>query len=123
MRYSIETRNRILLKSYGFLPFAKSMGKISINLDISKNLNGKYRQNLHDDAKNSATDAIKTDFKKAVQKTAEASGDLIGNKISDKSTKASKSSSQNTSETVESETEIHKEIYKSPERRQKTIDD
>ena len=74
MRYSIETRNRIFLKSYGFLPFAKSMGKISINLDISKNLNGKCRQNLFDDAKNSATDAIKTDLKKSCTKNCRSIG-------------------------------------------------
>ena len=32
-RYSFQSRNRIYVKDYGFLPFAKNMGKIT-----SKNL-------------------------------------------------------------------------------------
>ena len=39
MRYSIEPKDRIYVKSYGFLSFAKNMGK-----NIGKNLSGKYRQ-------------------------------------------------------------------------------
>ena len=35
-------------------------------------------------AEKSATDAIKTTSKRAIQKTAEATGDLVGNKIADK---------------------------------------
>ena len=42
--------------------------------------------------KKSATDAIKTTSKRAIQKTAEATGDLIGNKIADNITSASKKS-------------------------------
>ena len=75
MRYSIEPRDRIYVKGYGFLSFAKNMGKISLN---------KYGQKLLDSAKRSTTDAIKTASKRAIQKTAEASGDLIANKIADK---------------------------------------
>ena len=76
---------------------------------------------MFDHAKQSATDALKTASKRAIQKTAGATGDLIGNKIPDavaKSydgtiTKASKASLQNSSETVKNkhEKEIHKDIY------------
>ena len=74
-RYSVEPRDRICVKGYGFLYFAKNMGKI---------LSNKYRQRLLDSAKKSTADAIKTASKRAIQKTAEATGDLIGNKIPDK---------------------------------------
>ena len=81
MRYSIEPRHRIYIKGYGFLSFAKNMGK---------SLSNKYGQKLRDSAKKSATDAMKTVSKRAIQKTAEASGDLIRNKIADKITNVSK---------------------------------
>ena len=66
MRYSIEPRNRIYVKRYGFLSFAKNMGK---------NFSNKYGQKLLDSTNNSATDAIKTASKRAIRKTAEATGD------------------------------------------------
>ena len=75
MRYSIEPRDRIYVKGYGFLSFAKNIGK---------NLSNKYGQKLLDSAKKSRIDAIKTALKRAIQKTAEATGDQIGNKIADK---------------------------------------
>ena len=77
------------IKGYGFLSFCKNIGK-----DISKNLSGKYGQNLPDHAKQSATDSIKTVSKREIQKTAEATGDLIENKI----TRVPKSSPKNNSE-------------------------
>ena len=83
MRYSIEPRNEIYVKRYGFLSFAKNIGK---------NLSNKYGQKLLDRAKKSTTDAIKTASKRLIQKTAEATGDLIGNKIADKITSVSKKS-------------------------------
>ena len=86
MRYSIEPRDRIYVKGYGFLFFAKNMGK---------SLSNKYGQKLLDSAKKSTTDAIKTASKRAIQKTAEATGDLIGNKIADKITSVSKKSNNN----------------------------
>ena len=86
MRYSIEPRDRIYVKGYGFLSFAKNMGK---------SLSNKYGQKLLDSAKKSTADAIKTASKRAIQKTAEATGDLIGNKIADKITSISKKSSNN----------------------------
>ena len=78
MRYSIEPRNRIYVKGYGFLSFAKNMGK---------GLSNKYGQKLFDSAKKSTSDAIKTASKRVNQKTAEATDDLIGNKIADKNIK------------------------------------
>ena len=81
MRYSMEPRDRIYAKGYGFLSFAKNMGK---------GLSNKYGQKPFDSAKTSTTDAINTASKRAIQKTAEATGDLIGKKIADKITSASK---------------------------------
>ena len=75
IRYSIEPRDRIYVKGYGFLSFAKNIGK---------HFSDKYGQKLLDSAKKSRTDAIKTASKRAIQKRAEATGDLIGNEIADK---------------------------------------
>ena len=83
MRYSIEPRDRIYVKGYGFLSFAKN---------IYKNLSNKYGQKRLDSAKKSTMDTIKTTLKRTFQKTAERTGDLIGNKIADKIKKASKKS-------------------------------
>ena len=82
MRYSIERRDRIYVKGYGFLSFAKNMGK---------NLGNKYSQKLLDTAKKSTAHAIKTASKRSIQEKAEATGDLIGNKIAHKTTSVSKS--------------------------------
>ena len=41
IRYSVQPRDRIFVKGYGFLSFAKNMGKI-IRRNTSKNLSGKY---------------------------------------------------------------------------------
>ena len=57
MRYSIERRDRKYVKWYGFLSFAKIMGK---------SLSNKYDQKLLDSAKQSITDAIKTASKRAI---------------------------------------------------------
>ena len=114
MRYSIEPRDRIYVKGYGFLSFAKNMGT---------HLSNKYGQKLLDTAKNSTTDAIKTASKRAIQKTAEVTGDLIGNKIADKITSVSKKTQNNKSEVDSSSPkDIPKKIYISPEERQQIID-
>ena len=63
MRYSIEPRDRIYVKGYGFLSFAKNMGK---------SLNNKYGQKLLDTAKKYTTDAIKTASKKAIKKNSKS---------------------------------------------------
>ena len=77
MRYSIEPRDRVYIKEYGFMSFARS-------------INNKYGKKLVDTAKKSATDAIKTASKRAIQTTGEATGDLVGNKTADKITSVSK---------------------------------
>ena len=63
MRYSIEPRERRYVKGYGFLFFAKNIGK---------NLSNKYDQKLLDSAKKSAADALNIARKRAVQKATEA---------------------------------------------------
>ena len=57
MRYSVEPRDRVYVKGYGFLSFAKNMGK---------NLSNKHGQKLIDSAKKSAADASKTVSKRAI---------------------------------------------------------
>ena len=51
MIYSTKPRDIIYVKGYGFMSFAKNIGK---------NLSNKYSQKIIDTAKKSATDAIKT---------------------------------------------------------------
>ena len=118
MRYSIESRDRIYVKGYGFLSFAKNMGK---------SLSNKYGQKLLDSAKKSPADAIKTASKRSIQKTAEAMGDLIVIKIADKITSVSKkkSTKELPNDETEEDTEItaHKKKYISPEERQQIINE
>ena len=57
MRYSIEPRDRIYVKGYGFMSFARSKSY-------------KYGKKLPNTAKKSATDEVKTASKRAIQKTA-----------------------------------------------------
>ena len=90
IRYSIKPKDRIYVKSYGFLSFAK---------DLGKSLSNKYSQKLLDSAKKSTTDAIKTASKKEIQKIAEATSDLVGNKIADKITSVSKKNNDPNNET------------------------
>ena len=116
MRYSIEPRDRISVKGYGFLSFAQNMGK---------SLRNKYGQKRLDSAKKSTTDAIKTGSKRAIQKTADSTGDLIGNKIADEITSISNKKSPNNNERKEENVEItsHDKKYISPEERQQIIDE
>ena len=123
MRYSIEPRDRIYVKGYGFL-------------SLAKNLSNKYSQKLIDTAKKSATDALKTASKRAIQKTAEATGDLIGNKIADKITgrgspkdisisrkPVKKLHNNNDNETEDTELTTKKKRYMSLKERQQIIDE
>ena len=126
MRYSTEPRDRIYVKGYGFLPFAKNMGRHANK--VAKSLSNKYGQKRRDSAKKSTADAITTASKRAIQKTAEATGDLIGNKIADKITSVSKKKStkelHNNDETEEDvEITTHKKRYISPEERQQIIEE
>ena len=110
MRYSVEPRHQIYIKGYGFLSFAKNIGR---------RLSNKYSQTHLDSAKNSATDAIKTASNRIIQKTAEETCHLISNKIADK-IKVSKTS-QNNLGAVKSEEDIPEERYLSQENRQLII--
>ena len=119
MGYSIEPRDRIYVKGYGFLSFAKNKGK---------SLSNKYGQKLLDSAKKSTTDAIKTASKRVIQKTAEATGDFIGNKIADKITSVSKKKPNKklpNDETKEEDVEIatSKKRQISPEERKQIIEE
>ena len=66
MQYSVHPRDRIFVKGYGFLSFAKNLSK-DIGKIISKNLNGKYSHKLLDLTEQSATGIIKTIWKKVIQ--------------------------------------------------------
>ena len=57
MRYSFEPRDRIYVKGYGFLSFAKNTGK---------SLSNKHGQKRLDDAKKSTTDVTKTASKRVI---------------------------------------------------------
>ena len=91
-------RTKRCVKEYGFLSFAKNIGK---------SLSNKCGQKLLDSAKKYflTTDAIKT-----ASKTAEVTGDLIGHKIADKITNVSKKSAK---ELQNNETEVDVERDKS----------
>ena len=117
MRYSLEPKNRIYVKGYGFMSFARSMSN-------------KYGKKLVDTAKKSATDAIKTASKRAIQKTAEATGYLVGNKTADKITSILKKKSDNKNNNDNSNNNNDNDVelttpqkrYISPEERQQIID-
>ena len=111
MRYSIEPKERRYVKGYGFLSFAKNIGR---------NLSNKYGQKLVDTAKKSPTDALKIVSKGAIQKTAEATQDLVGNKIADKIVSISKKPASEL-HSNEVSNEIPKERYISPQERQKLL--
>ena len=128
-RYSVQPRDRIFIKGYEVLTFARNMNK-NIGKSTSKNLSGKYRQKPLDHAKQSAVAALKTALKRVVHRKSEATGDLIYNKITDKITKVSKTLPQSNLQIVTNETEnigfyreIPKEKYVSSEKGQKIIDD
>ena len=109
MRYSVEPRDTINVKGYGFLSFAKN---------ICKTLSSKYGQKL--------LDVIKTASKRAIQKAAEATSDLIGNKIADKTTSVStKKAAKNDDANIEIKADVNvpKKRYISPEEKQQIIDE
>ena len=104
------------MKGYGFLSFAKNMGK---------SLSDKYGQKLFDSAKKSTT-CNKNSFKKSNSKTAEATGDLIGetNEIADKITIVPKKPNNNNNNNNEDvEITAHKKRYISPQERQQIFNE
>ena len=122
MRYPIKPINRTCAKDYGFLSFAKNIGK---------NLNNNYRQKTLwycEKIYNRWKKKKKTVSKTAIQKIAEATGYLIGNEIAVKIINAlkelhSKNSVQNALKTVGNELEIRKRRYLSPGKRQQIIEE
>ena len=114
MRYSIESKNKIYVKGYGFLSFAKNMGN-------------KYSKKLLDSAKKFTADAVKTASKSAIQKIVEAKDDLIGNEIANKIISVStelhskNSSKELHSEKEEANNKIPKERYISAEKNNKLL--
>ena len=99
MHYSIGPSIKIYVKGYGFLSFARNIGK---------NISRRYSQKLVDTAKKSTTHAIKSASKRAIQTT----GDLIGNKIADKITSISKKSAKELHAKKLSTNEANNEIPK-----------
>ena len=106
MRYSIEPRDRMYVKGYGFLSFPKNIGK---------NLSNKYGQKLLDSAKRSTTEQFKKQLKQLVIWL------VIPDKITNVSNKKSMKDLPNNEEDMEITT--HKKIYISPEERQQIIDE
>ena len=88
MHYSVQSRDQIFIKGYGFLSFATTMSKNVCKI-ISKNVSAKNSKKLLDHAKQSATDSLETVLKRWIQKTAESIEDLIVTKIANKITKVS----------------------------------
>ena len=72
MRYSIEPKNKIYVKKYVFLSFAKN---------VSKNLSNIHDQELLEKSQEIYNRCNKNCYKKSNSKKAEANGDLMGNKI------------------------------------------
>ena len=72
MRYSIEPRDRICVKGYEFLSFAKIIGAHATK--VAKTLSNGYSKKLFD----TATHATKVASKRAIQKITETTDDLIG---------------------------------------------
>ena len=66
-RYSVQPRDQIFVKGYGFFSFARSMGR-NIGKNISKHLNKKHSQKPLDHAMHSATDKLRTASKRLIQK-------------------------------------------------------
>ena len=86
-RYSVQLKDRIFVKGYRFLWFAKTTGR-NIDKNISTILNSKYNlPQIH------LKLLQKEPFKSSI------TGDLIRNKIADKITTVSKTSPQYNSET------------------------
>ena len=71
MHYSVQKRDPIFVKGYGFFSFDQNMGE-NIVKNVSKTWSGKYSWKHLNHAQQSATDAFKT--------ASISNGDLIDNK-------------------------------------------
>ena len=103
MRYSIEPGDRIYVKGYGFMSFAKK-------------LSNKYSQKIMDTDKKSTTNAIKTGSQRANQKL------TIGNKIDKIITISKKSTKKLPTIDEDAELSTHKKRYISSKERQQIIE-
>ena len=65
MCYSVQPRDRIFAKGYGFLSFAKNISK-NIGKSISKDVVGKCSQKHLDHGQKPATDALKACSKRII---------------------------------------------------------
>ena len=93
-------------------------------MSFARSMSNKQGKKLVDTAKKSATHAIKTGYKRAVQKLAEATGDLVGNKIADKIKSVSDKKSNNSNNNNDDlKLATPKERYISSEERQQIIDE
>ena len=59
--YSVQPRDQIFVKGFGFLSVARNVGK-----NISKNVSIKYSQKILDHATKSITNAFQTASKRAI---------------------------------------------------------
>ena len=66
--YSMEPKDGIFVKSYGFLCFAKNMSK-NVDKNISKMLSGKCSQKSLDHGKQYAANSLKSTSKRFIKKT------------------------------------------------------
>ena len=106
MRYSVKPKNRISVKCYRFLAFAKNKAE-----NLNRNLSDKNSKNCLDYVRNLQQIWLKLLQKKIIRKLAKVSGDLIDNKIADKNTStASQSNPETDTQTFENSIEIPKEI-------------
>ena len=111
MRYSLEPRDRIYVKGYRFMSFARS-------------ISNKYGQKLADTAKKTCYRCYKLASKRAIQKTAEATGDLVSNKIANKITSVSKKKSNNkNNDDDDAELTTHKKRHISPKERKQIFEE
>ena len=65
--YSVQSRDQIFIKGYGFLHFAKTMGA-NVGKNISMIISSKYNQKPFDHAKQSATNPLESASEKSIQK-------------------------------------------------------
>ena len=77
-RYLVQPRDRIFVRGYGILSFAKYVDNV-----IGKDWSGKFLQKLLDQSNNLQQMRLKLIQKISIQKTAEGTSDLIDNKIVD----------------------------------------
>ena len=113
--YSVQPRDYIFVKGYGFLYFARNVGK-DVGKNIIQNLSSKYRQRLLDHAKESATNTLKSDSKNST-----SNWWFDCDKIADRIRKISKTSSKDNSES--NEKKILRKRFILSELRHKITDD